>query len=279
MSDFLQQHEVDIVNPTSKSPLGIRTRSGKRGTPGVLPAGHARQTGNAEEKPTLQGKIRRWIAEGTATGLGISLIVHLLLFFAFSLYIIRSDKTEEFVLSSNVAAEEDLDLEELYDVTMDVPKASDSPEQPNLMQDQPTELIATPAFLKNNSGEKVGEQFGFRVPTGGNVVSKGSFTAWTIPEDPEPRQDYLIIIQIKLPPKIKKYRKEDLSGFLTGDDGYTTPIGEYRGSKFPQKYYGKFDMKAKQFVIKIPGAAAKVKDEILIQSRMLKEKQKLVIVF
>ncbi len=38
-------------------------------------------------------------------------------------------------------------------------------------------------------------------------------------------------------------------------------------------------MKAKQFVIKIPGAAAKVKDEILIQSRMLKEKQKLVIVF
>lgn len=255
-------------------------RSKKRRSSGKLPPEMTSIKSDSDEIITLSEKIKRWIVGFAATGLGISLLIHLLLLLGSSFYIIRSNDVDEFVLSSNVAAgDEQLDFDEIMDVRLDVPQASDSPDQLNLMQDQPTDLVAVPSFLKSKGEGKVGEQFGFRIPSGGNVVSKGSFTAWTIPKDPEPRQDYLIIIQIKLPAKIKKYRQEDLSGFLTGDDGYTTPIAEYRGSKFPKKFYGKFDMKAKQFVIKIPGAAAKVKDEILIQSRILKEKQKLVIVF
>jgi len=268
-----------VESASNRSELTGR-RSKKRRSSGKLPPEMTSIKSDTDEIITLSEKIKHWVVGFAATGLGISLLIHLLLLLGSSFYIIRSNDVDEFVLRSNVAAgDEQLDFDEIMDVRLDVPQASDSPDQLNLMQDQPTDLVAVPSFLKSKGEGKVGEQFGFRIPSGGNVVSKGSFTAWTIPKDPEPRQDYLIIIQIKLPAKIKKYRQEDLSGFLTGDDGYTTPIAEYRGSKFPKKFYGKFDMKAKQFVIKIPGAAAKVKDEILIQSRILKEKQKLVIVF
>jgi hypothetical protein len=122
-----------------------------------------------------------------------------------------------------------------------------------------------------------GDGTGFRMP--GKAVTKGSFTAWTFPEDPKPREDYLIVIQIQLPASVTDYKKEDITGYMEGDDGYRTPIGDYRGNKFDKKYYGDFDMRAKQFVIKIPGAAAKVKDVIQVRSKVLKEEQVLEIVF
>ncbi len=268
------------MKSASDRPELSRRRSKKRPPLRGLSPGLARDDSETERELTFSEKFKRWIVGFAATGLGISLIIHILLLLGFSLYIIRTDQAEEFVLSSNIApGEEELNFEEIVDVRLDVPEPSDSPDQLNLLTSQPTEMITVPSFLEKQGEGKAGEQFGFRIPTGGNVVSKGSFTAWTVPQDPEPRQDYLIIIQIKLPAKIKRYRQEDLSGFLVGDDGYTTPIGEYRGNKFPKRFYGKFDMKAKQFMIKIPGAAAKVKDEIRIESRILKEKQKLVIVF
>ncbi len=268
------------MNSTEKTQGKTGQRSRKRSPLRAPSTGIVNKSQADEENLTWQQRLKRWIVGFAATGFGISLIVHILLLAGFSFYIIRSDQGEEFVLSSNIApGDESLDFEEIVDVRLDVPQASDSPDQLNLLTSQPTDMIAVPAFLKNQGDGKIGEQIGFRIPTGGNAVSKGSFTAWTVPQDPEPHQDYLIIIQIKLPQKIKKYRKEDLSGFLTGDDGYTTPIAEYRGNKFPKKFYGKFDMEAKQFIIKIPGAAAKVKDEIKIESRILREKQRLIIVF
>lgn len=263
---------MNSPSPQTKS----KSRPKKRNRSQVSAPGTARN----KEKLTWNKKLKRWLAGFVATGLGISLLLHLLLLLGFSFYVFQNDLGNEFVLSSNMApGDELLEFEEIVDVSLDVPEASKSPDHANLMTSQPTDLVAIPSFLNSESKGEVGESFGFRVPTGGKAVSKGSFTAWTVPHDPKPRQDYLLVIQIKLPEKIKRYRQEDLSGFLTGDDGYRTPIGDYKGSKFKKKYYGKFDMKAKQFVFRVPGGAEKVKDIIKIESKVLREKQQLEIVF
>ena len=62
------------------------------------------------------------------------------------------------------------------------------------------------------------------MPTGGKAVTKGSFTAWTVPKDPKPGQDYKIVIQIKVPETVKRYRIADLSGRVIGTDKYTLDI-------------------------------------------------------
>src|SRR5262249_5050992 len=52
------------------------------------------------------------------------------------------------------------------------------------------------------AGDGEGDGIGVAVPSinvPGYAVTKGSFSVWTEPEDPEPRQDYRIIIQIRLP--------------------------------------------------------------------------------
>ncbi|MFM8725166.1 MAG: hypothetical protein ACKON9_08565, partial [Planctomycetaceae bacterium] len=59
-----------------------------------------------------------------------------------------------------------------------------------------------------------------KIPVDGLAVTKGSFTAFTIPAAPQPRQSYSIVIEVKLPDDVKKYRVSDLSGKVRGTDGY-----------------------------------------------------------
>ena len=53
-------------------------------------------------------------------------------------------------------------------------------------------LLDSSASNVGNNGEggdgDEGFGFMFSMPEGGKVVSKGSFSAWTVPEDPEPRK-------------------------------------------------------------------------------------------
>lgn len=127
----------------------------------------------------------------------------------------------------------------------------------------------------HGSGEQYGESptadtGGFAMPGSGKVVSKGSFVAWTIPEDPGPNENYLIVIQVKLPPKFKSIPLNDVTGVVLGTDGYRLGINAYTSRLLH---------KTRQIVLRIPGAESRIRDTIRIRSQILKEEQELVIEF
>jgi len=244
-----------------------------------------------KEPVNQQGSINRfkhWLKGLYAAGYGISFMLHLFLLLALSIFYLKSTTPPEPPLVSIFSIEDtSLDALEMIDVNIQIKTETQSNKSSEILSSNTIDVKPILSVLETDTDDIIegkigiisGNEIGFPRPGGGKAVTRGSFTAWTIPEDPAPREDYLVVIQVNLPEKIKQYRKEDLTGFLTGDDGYKTPIGSYRGSKYSKKYYGQFDLKANQFVIKIPGAAAKVQDTINIQSKMLKEKQVLIIVF
>jgi len=105
------------------------------------------------------------------------------------------------------------------------------------------------------------------------AVTKGSFSAWTEPRDPEPGKKYAIVIQVRLPANVKKYRASDLSGVVLGTDSYKQIIRFRSSDEFPINNGGV------EVRVIVPGAAQLVRDTIRIQSRVLQEKQTLQIVF
>jgi hypothetical protein len=116
--------------------------------------------------------------------------------------------------------------------------------------------------------------FPFAKPASGKAVTKGNFTAWTVPEDPAPGEDYRLVIQIKLPKKLRRYPLWDLMGRIVGTDGYIQEFPEYDRTYLPVK-----DHQA-QLVVLVPGAERLVRDTIEVRSlKILKEKQTLNIEF
>jgi len=114
---------------------------------------------------------------------------------------------------------------------------------------------------------------GFSRPGGGKVVKKGRFAAWTVPSDPRPRQDYLIVIEVEYPKtketKLLRKRRNDLTGTVQGTDTYFQVIEKT----------GYFIPKSNQMVIPVPGAEMNVRDVIQVRSKILEESQELLIVF
>ncbi|MEP3479167.1 MAG: hypothetical protein ABJZ55_07975 [Fuerstiella sp.] len=143
-------------------------------------------------------------------------------------------------------------------------------------------------------GEANDDSFKFRVPTSGFAVTKGSFTAWTVPEVPEPGQTYRIVIQVKLPDKVETYRLSDLIGKVTGTDGYVQGIPYDRDKRFAVSYTDadkkeviiesrteRIDVRNNkiQLVVIVPGARRMVKDTIKIKSKRLREDHEITLVF
>ena len=137
-----------------------------------------------------------------------------------------------------------------------------------------------------------GESPFFRIPEAGLAVTKGSFTAWTDPANPQPGQLYQIIIEIRLPDRIKSYRLSDLSGIVVGSDSYRQNLPFDRDSPSAARVTGgaeyetvrrntKIEIigKTLQLAIKVPGAERLVRDRIRIKSRRLKEEQEITLVF
>lgn len=132
-----------------------------------------------------------------------------------------------------------------------------------------------------------------KVPESGLAVTKGSFTAFTIPADPKPREVYQIVIEVRLPDDVKKFKVNDLVGEVRGSDGYTQKIPYDRDTPYASGYPAEnkriivlqsstvLDVinNRVQIIVKVPGAARLVKDEIRIRSRKLKEEQELTLVF
>ncbi len=131
-----------------------------------------------------------------------------------------------------------------------------------------------------------------------NAVTKGSFTVFTIPADPNVRQDYDVIVQIQLPSNINRYVAEDLSGSVNGTDDWQQNIRHsYEKTVFDPIGNGKFppfeesvgfrvisgELPIKNNVatlrITVPGAERLVKDTIQVKSDLLAEEQEIVIIF
>lgn len=115
-----------------------------------------------------------------------------------------------------------------------------------------------------------------RKPAGKNAVQRGSFTAWTEPEDPVPGENYLIVIEVRLPDKVLRFPRADLSGLVIGTDGWRQRLP---GQTDRYHQFLPVEDHVTQIEIEVPGAGRRVQDTIQIRSRMLKEEQVLKIVF
>ncbi len=233
-----------------------------------------------EENLTWQEQLKRWIVGREGKGFAVSLLFHVVLLLMFSVTVIQGLGDEEISTVVSMADEEVLEFEEIADATVEM---EEEVVQPELKALQEASELAQPGVNLGGSisdalgGETSGGpgNFKFAMPKSGRAVTKGSFTAWTEPEDPIPNKDYLIIIQIKLPAKMKlnRYPLKDLSGKLVGTDGYEQQIPEDPARYLPIKE-GRM-----QLVVTVPGAAKLVKDRIEIKSNLLKEQQTLEIEF
>ncbi len=165
--------------------------------------------------------------------------------------------------------------------------------------DSATLLMANDDVLKSIAGSDAsdpdasGSGVLLKVPESGLAVTKGSFTAFTIPANPKPREIYSIVIEVRLPDDVKQFRVSDLVGEVRGSDRYVQKLPY--DSRTPQASgYPVENQKIKvlttstvldvvdnrvQIIVKVPGAARLVKDVIRIRSKKLKEEQELTLIF
>lgn len=123
---------------------------------------------------------------------------------------------------------------------------------------------------EGGTGISLGSGIG-KVP--GHAQTKGSFTAWADPRDPKPDENYHIVIQVRLPSGVKKYRAADLTGRVIGTDGYRQPI------RFDPTEQTDVEDGVVELRIFVPGGARKVRDTVKVESKVLREKQTFEIEF
>ncbi|MBM81048.1 MAG: hypothetical protein CMJ78_10700 [Planctomycetaceae bacterium] len=106
-----------------------------------------------------------------------------------------------------------------------------------------------------------------------NAVSKGSFTVWAVLDNPRKGEAYFIVVQVKVPDRVRRYRQSDLVGTVTGTDGYRKAICE------KPKGYLPIIKGTVQYVVHIAPSQRSVRDIVNVRSKILKEKQILEIYF
>src|SRR5581483_9879893 len=112
------------------------------------------------------------------------------------------------------------------------------------------------------NGEGGGDsKIGMNVRPPSSAITKGSFTVWTDPRDPNPGQAYDIVIQVKLPSTVTLYKLRDLEGTVHGTDKYFKAI-QYSASERKAVKDGVIQVR-----VPIPGAAVLVRDTIRIKSK------------
>lgn len=288
---------VDRPNDEHRKPSKQPKRKRSRGGPKIDVAPEE------EQNLTWQQKAVLWVMSMAAGCYGLSLLFHILVLGGFSL-IIMTQLNDNQAISTVITETQgvDMDFEEILDTRIDAglndSKDTKLPQYQPLTTSDPATLMVNPAEIlgsvtgDGDSDEDGGSQFVFKMPAGGKVVTKGSFTAWTVPEDPKPREAYQIIIQVTLPKKVRRYRSSDLSGRVIGTDDYTQEIPYDRRKPAAakttrkgrlvivrQRDYLPLKERVAQLAITVPGAGILIKDTIVIESRILKEKQTLEIEF
>lgn len=246
-----------------------------------------------------------WLISNASRGYGVSVIFHTILLGAMWATVLHINDDNQSI-STTITEVDSMPIEftEIMDLTVE-PAGSSQNQLPQLTKipitnaeaEISSSLLDSTASNAGNDGEggDTDEGFGFMfsMPEGGKVVSKGSFSAWTVPEDPEPRKDYMIVIRIKLPEKTRLYRISDLSGKVEGSDAYVQhlPFDPERKDLGARSEVGGQIVRLRsssrmrviknhvQVMIPVKGGDTLVRDTIHVRSRMLKEDQQLEIEF
>lgn len=266
---------------------------------------------NDETTFSLKQKIIIWLASFTATGYLISLLFHSTVLTLMAITIVGGMKGDDDI-STLASLEEDQNFSLSGPLDTRIKDAGGKTTEFNIMQPVKTmtgenentvEEIQDDfsAHIGKGTGDSEGDGSGdgggdFKLKPMGNAVTVGSFTAWTVPKDPDLNEDYLIIIQVKLPASYKstRYRASDLSGLVLGTDDHRQAIpwdSRWLNSTFTPNTAGEIrpvnkgdylplKNRVAQLIVKVPGSKIPAtRDTIKIKSRVLKENQTLEIVF
>lgn len=287
--------------PRRRQAAGLSSKANKR--TGTASAGGCPPP---EAEVPWRERARQWLVDSGTVGYAFSFLFHAVALALCSVVLVEGmvgdDQFSTFL--SEADQSEAADFDQLLDTRIEMAEnKQDATNLPQLKQIDPPDTQLPPldltARLQSDVSDAlqgdIGEGDGtrFALPPGGNAVTKGSFTAWTVPEDPTPDRYYLIVIQIKLPAQVLKYRSSDLQGLVRGTDRYEQiipwdsrcpancmipgpdghPVQLRRNGRLPVK-----DGVA-QIVIAVPPGEKLVRDTIRIKSRMLNEEQTLQIVF
>ena len=261
---------------------------------------------------TVSQRILLWLTGGAATAYVLSLLLHAIPLAILSIVLVSGmtgDNSFSTLVSQSDEAAQEFDE---IDTSLDPPGGQTLPEVAaitmdarQLLEQDPSQQVAPPDVPTvttdptDGDGDQTGDGEGdggnarlFRMPESGKAVTKGSFTAWTVPEDPEPRKPYMIVIQVRLPDKTRRYRSSDLSGMVVGTDLYRQLLPwdptKPQASRVPtatrtralrRNGYLPIRDGVAQLIIAVPPAEALVQDKIIIRSRRLREQQTLSIEF
>ena len=301
--DHIEDVESDAApGARSRTRRSRRQRTGPPALPVAAPAASIEVADEEKQKLPWQAMLMGWLTDGTAGSFGTSVAIHAVIGLALAIIVKESlDKNESISMTLSEADTMPIDFDEIEDIAIDMAGGSETqvpqfqvvPLSVNsaLNSEAASELMSLAGSGEGDGGDE-GFGFKFKMPAGGKAVSAGSFSAWTVPEDPKPGQDYMIVIRIKTPERSRTYRVTDLSGELVGTDGYrlSIPIDRSHPDKTVTEKGGRLVpvrtsdrlrvVKGHvQIMVKVPGAPSLVRDMIELRSKMLKEEQKLEIVF
>ena len=239
------------------------------------------------EANSVKARFLRWARSATMAGVLVSFLVHAVAVSVLAVLVIGGPKLHRALDIFGVLSDPNDNLSDIeLDSAMPFDPGQDAAplEFPDMVQlaspessaFDPGDSIRGAVGGKGRGSGEGGEGESMAVPAVNipkYAVTKGSFSAWTDPRDPIPGISYEIVIQFRLPANVKTYRGSDLSGMVTGTDGYKQAIKFNRGQTFDVKDG------SVQVRIRVPGAGQLVRDTIRIESKLLREKQMIEIEF
>jgi len=226
-----------------------------------------------ENELTWQERFKEWILGEGGAGYGVSVLVHIVLLAAMSLWMLSQPSEEELI--TTVEQSEPVDVASIQNIETEVDLKPEIPEQVNKPEIDPAPMSMPDigvGSLASSLVDTAGGGIDDIIPK--QAITKGSFTVWTEPEDPMPGERYKIMIRVKLKTNAKRIRRSDIKGSVVGTDGYS----DHFGGPTEAGYYTVRDKRV-QFHVVVPGAVELVKDVIKVESKMLDEKQRIEIVF
>ena len=278
---------VPLLFPAATPPLPPSKLKGAGETP-LVPARAADDS--PPEDNSFQGIMLRWIRSASMAGVLVSVLVHTVILSILGLLVMHGGSLPNSLDIFGVIDEHgdklsDIQIDTMSDTLVDPGKESSPLEFPDMTQmitsdkaafDPGEALRGAVGGKGKGTGDGSGDGEAMAVPALNipkYAVTKGSFSAWTDPRDPEPGISYHIVIQYKLPQHIKTYRGSDLTGMVIGTDDYKQVIKLSKTEAFPVKDG------IVQIRVLVPGAARRVRDTIRLESKILREKQVIEIEF
>ena len=237
-------------------------------------------------------------AEGFS-GLGVSLLIHGVVLLAAALYAVdASVGLPGLSLTAAVGEEAEEVSLDLIDTSFEPAGSAAATLQAPPLDPEPVltadfaRAVAAPAAEVPSAaaegagaGEAEGDADGLGqrtvlLPSGQAAIKAGSFTVWSVPADPRPKQNYVIVIRVDLPEtlRLRKYPMRDLYGSVKGTDGYRQQLPHPDSRR--RRGYLPIRNGQVELLVPVPGADKQlVRDRIKVGSRLLNESQELTLVF